>query len=64
MGRPYPYLTCLFFSILKSIPFKKENGVGRVAKDGKILKPVLFTFDFRFIFIFIFIFYFFIFLLY
>ena len=52
MGQPHPYLTCLFFSILKSIPFKKLNGVGHVGKDGKIPKPVLFTFDFCFYFYF------------
>ena len=57
MGRPHPYLSCLFFSILKSVPFKKLNGVGRVGKDGKILKPVLFTFDFCFYFLFLYFYY-------
>ena len=33
----------LFFSILKLVPFKKSNGMGRIDMDVKILKTVLFT---------------------
>ena len=53
----------IFFSILKPVHLKKikRGGVERVGVDGKILKPILFTFDFFFYFLFLIIFIFFIF---
>ena len=52
---PIPTLAHLFFSILNPVLFKKLNRVGRVGRDGKILKPAPFTFDFCFYFLFFFI---------
>ena len=51
-GGPILILVCLFFSIPKHVPFKKLNKVGRVSRDEKILKLVMFTFDFVCIFYF------------
>ena len=52
---PIPTPTRLFFLILKLVSFKILNeeglgGTGQVGGDGKILKPVSFTFDFCFLF--------------
>ena len=59
MGRPHLNSARLFFSIPKHVPFKKLNGTrqGGLARMGKILKLVPFTFDFVFIFIYFYLFF-------
>ena len=52
MRQPHPDPIRLFFSVFKTISFKKLNGT---CEDEKILKPTPFTFDnFDFCFYFLF----------